>query len=91
MQLIRHELEVYCLPTEIPDTIEINVENLEIGDVVHIEDVTLPEGVESRHDVNFTVLTVAGRMAEEAAGEEGEEGGVAEQAAEASAGEEAGE
>lgn len=73
LQIIRHELEIFCLPTNIPDAIEINVEEYEIGDVVHINDVTLPEGAESRHDVNFTVLTVAGRMAAEVEAEEGEE------------------
>ena len=82
LSVVRHELEVYCLPTEIPDAIEINVEDLEVGDVVHIDDVTLPEGVESRHDVNFTVLTVVGRMAEEVEEtEEVEEGEVTEEAA----------
>jgi len=65
LQLVRHELEVFCLPTNIPPAIEINVEDLEVGDVVHIDEVTLPEGVESQHDINFTVLTVVGRMAEE--------------------------
>ncbi len=65
LQLVRHELEVYCLPTNIPTSIEIDVANLEIGEVVHVDEVTFPEGVESRHDVNFTVLTVVGRMAEE--------------------------
>jgi large subunit ribosomal protein L25 len=65
LQLVRHELEVYCLPTNIPTSIEIDVTVLNIGDAIHIEEVTLPEGVESQHDVNFTVLTVVGRMAEE--------------------------
>jgi len=73
LQVIRHELEVSCLPANIPDAIEINVEALNIGDVLHINDIVMPEGVESRHDVNFTVLTVAGRMAAETeAAEEGE-------------------
>jgi len=65
LQLVRHELELFCLPTNIPTAIEIDVEALEVGDVVHIDEITLPEGVESRHDVNFTVLTIVGRMAEE--------------------------
>lgn len=90
LQLVRHELEVYCLPTDIPPAIEIDVAELEIGDVVHIDEVALPEGVESQHDVNFTVLTVVGRMAEEV--EEAEEGeeveAVAEEAAEEAADEE---
>lgn len=75
LQLVRHEVEVYCLPTNIPTSIEIDVTALNIGEVVHIDEVSLPEGVESQHDVNFTVLTVVGRMAEEVeVGEEGEEG-----------------
>lgn len=75
LQLVRHEVEVYCLPTNIPTSLEIDVTALNIGEVVHIDEVSLPEGVESQHDVNFTVLTVVGRMAEEVeVGEEGEEG-----------------
>ncbi|MDH3959919.1 MAG: 50S ribosomal protein L25 [Desulfuromonadales bacterium] len=75
LQLVRHEVEVYCLPTNIPTSLEIDVTALNIGEVVHIDELSLPEGVESQHDVNFTVLTVVGRMAEEVeVGEEGEEG-----------------
>src|SRR5210317_1640067 len=75
LQLVRHELEVYCLPTNIPTSIDIDVTALGIGDSVHIDEVSLPEGVESQHDVNFTVLTVVGRMAEEVeVDEEAEEG-----------------
>ncbi len=75
LQLVRHEVEVYCLPTNIPTSIEIDVTALNIGEVVHIDEVSLPEGVESQNDVNFTVLTIVGRMAEEVeVDEEGEEG-----------------
>ena len=65
LQLVRYELEVYCLPTNIPTSIEIDVTELNVGDSVHIDEVSLPEGIESQHDVNFTVLTVVGRMVEE--------------------------
>lgn len=71
-QLIRKELEVVCLPTQVPQTIEVNIEALEIGDTVHIEDVTAPAGVELVHDVNFTVVTVIGHSAEEETGTEAE-------------------
>ena len=75
LQLVRHEVEVYCLPTNIPTSLEIDVTALNIGEVVHIDELSLPEGVESQHDVNFTVLTVVGRMAEEVeVDEEAEEG-----------------
>jgi len=45
---------------------------LNIGDVVHIEELTAPAGAEFQYDVNFTVLTVTGHKEEEE-GEEGEE------------------
>ena len=60
LQVIRKELEVICLPTAVPSSIDIDVTELAIGDVVHIEEVEAPEGVEIPHDVNFTVITVGG-------------------------------
>lgn len=81
LQIIRKELEVICLPTVVPQAIEINIEEMMIGDVVHIDDVVAPEGVELPHDVNFTVITVKGHKEEVEESEEGEEGEVAEEAA----------
>lgn len=68
LQIIRHELEVVCLPDSIPTSIDIDVTALNIGDVVHINDIGLPAGVEVPHEVNFTVITVTGQKAEETAG-----------------------
>jgi large subunit ribosomal protein L25 len=65
LQLIRHELEVVCLPDNIPVSIDIDVTALGVGDVVHIKDVKLSPGVEVPHEVNFTVITVTGHKAEE--------------------------
>ena len=59
LQLVRNDLEVLCLPTEVPQAIDIDVTALEIGDTVHIEEVTAPEGIELVHDVNFTVITLS--------------------------------
>lgn len=71
LQVVRHELEVACLPTAIPGAIEVDVTSLGIGDVLHIADIELPDGIEAPHDVNFTVITVTGHKAEEeAVGEE---------------------
>lgn len=75
LSIIRHELEVLCLPTAIPKSIEIDVTTLDIGDVIHVDEVQAPAGTSIPHDVNFTVITCVGHSAEEAAeGEEGEEG-----------------
>ncbi len=72
LQIIRHELEVICLPDAIPTSIDVDVTHLKIGDVIHIDDIVLPAGVKVPHDVNFTVITVTGRKGEEEAAE-GEE------------------
>ncbi|NOY13750.1 MAG: 50S ribosomal protein L25 [Deltaproteobacteria bacterium] len=74
LQVIRHELEIICLPTAVPQSIGIDVTALEIGDVVHIEEVSVPEETELPYDVNFTVITVVGHKDEEEGVEgEGEE------------------
>jgi len=73
LQVIRKELEVFCLPTVVPASIDIAVEALAIGDVVHINDVVVPDGVELPHDVNFTVITVIGYKGNDDAEESDEE------------------
>jgi len=42
-----NELEVSCLPADLPEYIEVDVVALEIGESIHISEITLPEGVES--------------------------------------------
>ncbi|MFN2257826.1 MAG: 50S ribosomal protein L25 [Desulfuromonadaceae bacterium] len=89
LQVIRNELEVYCLPTKVPSYIGINVADLVIGDSVHIEDVKAPADVELVYEVNFTVVTVVGfkpsDLEEDEEGEEGEESDDAETTAEVEA------
>jgi large subunit ribosomal protein L25 len=87
LQIIRRELEVYCLPNEIPQAITIDIADLEIGDSVHVNDIETEGDVEIPHEVDFTVLTILSpKKAEEAVEEEElEEGEVAEAEAEAEA------
>jgi large subunit ribosomal protein L25 len=74
LQIIRHEVEAFCIPSNIPEVIEIDITDLDIGESVHVEDIELEGDVEIVHDVNFTILTVLSiRKAEEEEGEEGEE------------------
>ncbi len=73
LQIIRRELEVFCMPSKIPGTIEIDVSKLEIGDSVHVDEISLPEGVEIPADVNFTMVTVLSPKVEEVPSEEEEE------------------
>jgi large subunit ribosomal protein L25 len=74
LQVVRHELDVYCLPQDIPDSFVIDVTDLEIGDSVHVDQIPLAEGVEIPRDVDFTVLTVVSPMQEEEPEAEPEEG-----------------
>ena len=41
------ELEVSCLPADLPEFIEIDMSALDVGDSIHLTDITLPEGVSS--------------------------------------------
>ena len=65
LQLIRRELEVFCLPDQIPENITIDITALEIGDSFHVEDLPLEDAVEIPADVNFTILTILSPTAEE--------------------------
>ena len=78
VQIIRRELEVLCLPGEIPESITVDISELEIGDSLHVEDITLGGDIEISAEVNFTVLTVTSPKVEveeeeEIEEEEGEE------------------
>lgn len=80
LQLIRRELEVFCLPNAIPNEITIDISDLDIGHSVHVEDIPVDENVEIPHEVNFTILTVLAPKAVEEEVEEEEEGELAEEA-----------
>lgn len=59
LNVVRHELELVCDASSIPDQIEIDLTGLEVGDSLHISAVTLPKGVESAiTDRDFTIATV---------------------------------
>jgi large subunit ribosomal protein L25 len=72
----RNEITVKCLPTNIPDTLEFDVSDLGVGDVLHVKNLTLPEGVELDDDPEAVLASVTARVAEvieEPVAEEGEE------------------
>jgi large subunit ribosomal protein L25 len=66
MQIIEREIEVFCLPQQIPDALELDVTELGIGDTLHVNDIALPAGVELPPGVNYTVVTVVSPKAEAA-------------------------
>ena len=82
LNVVRHDLQLLCDADKIPNDIEIDVTGLDVGDSIHISQVTLPEGsVSAITDRDFTIATIvapSGLKAEEgdtqtaAAGEEPE-------------------
>jgi large subunit ribosomal protein L25 len=66
MQIIEREIEVLCLPREIPESLELDVSGLGIGDTLHVKDIGLPPGVELPPGENYTVVTVVSPKAEAA-------------------------
>jgi large subunit ribosomal protein L25 len=71
------EVEITCLPKDLPEFIEVDLSGMEIGDTVHVSELKMPEGVELTHtlDPNAAVVSIHGaRTEEEEEGEEGEEG-----------------
>lgn len=65
LSLVMHEVEVTCLPTNIPERIDADVSNLTIGDVLTIADLKVPEGVRITNDPGQAIATVSPPMAEE--------------------------
>ncbi len=60
LNIVRHEIELVCLATQIPHQIRVDLTGLDIGDSVHISAVKLPEGVRTTIvGRDFTVATVA--------------------------------
>ncbi|MBM4442208.1 MAG: 50S ribosomal protein L25 [Candidatus Rokubacteria bacterium] len=67
LNLVLHELEISCLPTNIPARIDVDVTSLAIGDVLTVGDITPPEGVRILNDKGQAIATVSPPMAEEEA------------------------
>lgn len=62
---IRRQLEVWALPTAIPEKIEADVTHLKIAMALHINDIKLPAGVSVKSNVNYTIAVVAAPEREE--------------------------
>ncbi|MCK9603119.1 MAG: 50S ribosomal protein L25 [Candidatus Omnitrophica bacterium] len=75
LEHILWEVEVECLPTDIPKDIEVDVSQLKIGDAIHIKDIVFPANIKVLSDPGAVVLSVMAPMKEEVPVEpvEGEE------------------
>ncbi|GIW48252.1 MAG: 50S ribosomal protein L25 [Deltaproteobacteria bacterium] len=58
LEEILREIEIECFPTDIPNSIEVDVSQLGIGDSIHIRDLSLPEGITVLHEPDETIVTI---------------------------------
>jgi large subunit ribosomal protein L25 len=58
LEHVMWELQVECLPTDIPEKIEIDVSKLKIGDAVYVKNITVPEGVKVLTDPELIAMIV---------------------------------
>jgi large subunit ribosomal protein L25 len=65
LQPIVREIEVECLPLDIPESFNVDVSALDIGDSVHIGDLQIPTGVASLAEDNLALVTVVPPTVEE--------------------------
>ncbi|MBL6603093.1 MAG: 50S ribosomal protein L25/general stress protein Ctc [Alphaproteobacteria bacterium] len=83
LNIVRHEIEMSCSATSIPESLTVDLTGTEIGDSVHISAVSLPENTQPTiTDRDFTIATIAAptveveveeTVEEETAGESEEE------------------
>ena len=71
LQHVQREVEVRCLPSDIPALIEVDVSHLGINDSLHISEVKTPPGVEIQYEANEPVAMV---LASHCRGGEGRSG-----------------
>ena len=82
LNTVRRDIDLICKIKNIPEKLEANLKDLEVGSVVHMSDIILPEGVlPVIADRDFTIATIAAptimtveEEKPETEGEEGEEG-----------------
>ncbi len=62
LNIVRHEIEVWCPYDKIPPAFEVDLATVQIGQSIHVSAVTMPEGAKAViQDRDFTIATIAGR------------------------------
>ena len=69
------DIEVTCLPSDLPEFIEVNLASLDVGGTIHLSDIILPKGVEivalaqgPEHDLPVVSIMASKASKDEAAG-----------------------
>ena len=65
LDFAKHVLEVECLPTQIPEHIDVDVTELTINHSIHVGDLIIPDGVKVLEDPRASVVSILGKAQEE--------------------------
>jgi large subunit ribosomal protein L25 len=87
---VRFDVPVEVLPLEVPDSVELDISDMQVGDVKRLGDLALPEGVDLLDDPEYAVVSVyvpQAEVPEDEVAEEGVEGALGEEGAPEDAGE----
>lgn len=77
MQVILHEVEIRCLPQQIPTSLEIDISGMELGDTLLVSSIQAPAGIEIKTDHDQPIVTIlAPQKAPEEVKDEESAGGV---------------
>ncbi len=58
LNLVRHEVEVYCKAMEIPEEIAVDLAGLDVGTSIHMSEIKLPSGSKPVNENDFTLITL---------------------------------
>lgn len=53
-----HALEITCLPDDLPETIELDISKMQLGDSLHVGEVTYPKGVRPTHASDVVIVHI---------------------------------
>jgi len=67
LDIAMHAVEIECLPTQIPEHIDVDIAELTIGHSIHVSDLQLPAGLKVLADSRASIVSVLGKAREEAA------------------------
>jgi large subunit ribosomal protein L25 len=65
LEQLRRSINIRCVASNIPAHIDVDVSELMIGDNIHVDDISLGEGIEFPHTANFTIAAVVPPTKEE--------------------------
>jgi large subunit ribosomal protein L25 len=72
LDFAKHTIEVECLPTDIPEHINVDITELTVGHSIHVGELVAPAGVKILDDTRASIVSILGKVKEEVPAEEKE-------------------